>query len=186
MKKAAPIVEEFLLARMYMYENVYFHSVVGMYNAILTHGISRLVRENQMTVPSSPKELLDLNEFNIFSLLQRKGGEFYQGIIERKGFRRIKKDVSESCLESTGIKDELIKESLETDGLIMFHDFFDVPYVEDEKEAIFIYDGNEVERFSAVSNMVKSMKELRKAIVVYHEKVKDRVSKFERVISSCK
>nr|WP_256202555.1 HD domain-containing protein [Sulfuracidifex tepidarius] len=65
MKKATPIVEEFLLARMYMYENVYFHSVVGMYNAILTHGISKLVRENRMGIPSSPSDLLKLNEFNI-------------------------------------------------------------------------------------------------------------------------
>ncbi|WP_149528825.1 HD domain-containing protein [Sulfuracidifex tepidarius] len=186
MKKATPIVEEFLLARMYMYENVYFHSVVGMYNAILTHGISKLVRENRMGIPSSPSDLLKLNEFNILSSLQHDGGEFYQGLIERNGFRRIKKDISESCLESTGIRDELSKETLETNGLIMFHDFFDVPYVEDEKEAIFIYDGDDVERFSTVSNVAKSMKELRKAIVIYHEKMKDRVSKFERIISSCK
>nr|WP_256202554.1 hypothetical protein [Sulfuracidifex tepidarius] len=89
-------------------------------------------------------------------------------------------------MESTGIRDELSKETLETNGLIMFHDFFDVPYVEDEKEAIFIYDGDDVERFSTVSNVAKSMKELRKAIVIYHEKMKDRVSKFERIISSCK
>jgi len=48
LKKAIPIVEQFLLARMYMFKNVYFHSVVGMYNAILSHAISKLIRQNKI------------------------------------------------------------------------------------------------------------------------------------------
>ncbi len=185
LKKAIPIVEEFLLARMYMYENVYFHSVVGMYNAILTYGIARLYREGKINLPSSPRDLMRLSEFSILSTLQENGGEFYSGLMERRGFKRIKKDISRDCLERTKIRDMTVDETLKTDGLIMFHDFFDVPYMEDEKEAIFIFDGDEVERFSSVSNLVKGMRELRKAIIVYHSKVKDIASKLEESIKSC-
>jgi len=186
LKKATPIVEEFLLARMYMYENVYFHSVVGMYNAIATHGIAKLIRESIIEVPLQPKELLKLNEFNIMSELQKHGDEFYIGLMERKGFRRIKQDITEECINADEIRDEAMKESFETNGLIMYHDFFDVPYMEDLGEAIYIYDGKEIERFSSVSTMVRSMKELKKAIVAYHVKVKDRIDKLERMIKECK
>ncbi|MCY0849669.1 HD domain-containing protein [Sulfuracidifex metallicus] len=186
LKKATPIVEEFLLARMYMYENVYFHSVVGMYNAIATHGIAKLIRENIIEVPLQPKELLKLNEFNIMYELQKHGEEFYIGLMERKGFRRIKQDITQECTNINEIRDEAMKESFDTNGLIMYHDFFDVPYMEDLGEAIYIYDGKEIERFSSVSTMVKSMKELRKAIVAYHVKVKDRIDKLERMIKKCK
>jgi len=186
LKKATPIVEEFLLARMYMYENVYFHSVVGMYNAIATHGIAKLIRESIIEVPLQPKELLKLNEFNIMSELQKHGDEFYIGLMERKGFRRIKQDITKECINADEIRDEAMKESFETNGLIMYHDFFDVPYMEDLGEAIYIYDGKEIERFSSVSTMVRSMKELKKAIVAYHVKVKDRIDKLERMIKECK
>jgi HD superfamily phosphohydrolase len=186
LKKATPIVEEFLLARMYMYENVYFHSVVGMYNAIATHGIAKLIRESIIEVPLQPKELLKLNEFNIMSELQKHGDEFYIGLMERKGFRRIKQDITKECINADKIRDEAMKESFETNGLIMYHDFFDVPYMEDLGEAIYIYDGKEIERFSSVSTMVRSMKELKKAIVAYHVKVKDRIDKLERMIKECK
>ncbi len=186
LKKATPIVEEFLLARMYMYENVYFHSVVGMYNAIATHGIAKLIRESIIEVPLRPKELLKLNEFNIMSELQKHGDEFYIGLMERKGFRRIKQDITKECINADEIRDEAMKESFETNGLIMYHDFFDVPYMEDLGEAIYIYDGKEIERFSSVSTMVRSMKELKKAIVAYHVKVKDRIDKLERMIKECK
>ncbi|BDB99134.1 HD domain-containing protein [Saccharolobus caldissimus] len=182
LKKAIPVIEQFLLARMYMYETVYFHSVVGLYNAILSHAIVKLIKKS--SIPQiSPENYLKLTDFLILSKLEEAGKEFYEAVIYRKGFKRIKKDIIGNCYEyMEKRRSEINRVMRETEGLVIYHDFYDVPYSEDE---IFVYYDDEIKPLSSVSSIVSSLKSIKKGIIGYHEKAENEVSKLTKLLEEC-
>ena len=180
LKKAIPIVEQFLLARMYMFENVYFHSVVGMYNSILSHAIAKLLLDGKLDL-SDKLYLIDVNVLSLISTMRDE--KFPKAIFFRQGYKRIKKDIEGECLNKIN-REELIELSRETEGGIIYHEFFDTPYSE-EKEAVYIFDGENVYQLSRFSSLINAVRDLKKAIIVYHVSQSERVEKFEREIEEC-
>ncbi|ADX86180.1 HD domain-containing protein [Saccharolobus islandicus] len=182
LKKAIPVVEQFLLARMYMYETIYFHSVVGLYNAVLSHAVAKLMQKN--LIPDiTPENYLKLNDVLIMSKLDEAGKEFFNSIIYRKGFKRYKKDITGNCYETLEKKRKEINEIMrENNGLILYHDFYDVPYSEDE---IFVYDDDEIRPLSNESKIVSSLSIIKKGIIGYHESVEDKVKKIHEILREC-
>ncbi len=116
LSKAVPIVEQFLLSRMYMYENVYFHSVVGLYNAIISHAIVKLF-ENGMSMPDNEDDFKKFTDYFIISGLYNIDGKFRDAILFRKGFIRIKKDIVGQCFdEFSNLKQEIYDDMRESNG----------------------------------------------------------------------
>jgi len=179
LRKAIPIVEQFLLARMYMFENVYFHSVVGMYNSILSHAIAKMIQTGLLDL----SRLLEITDINVLSKLDKLDERYKRALLYREGYRRIKKEVINECLNRVD-RDELINLSRETDGKIIYHEFFDVPYKE-EKEAVYIFDGSKLQELSKVSNLITAVKDLKKAVIVYHVSEEDRIKKYKEILSNC-
>ncbi|WP_338599095.1 HD domain-containing protein [Sulfolobus tengchongensis] len=182
LKKALPVVEQFLLARMYMYETVYFHSVVGLYNAILSHAVVRLIQKG--LIPNiSPENYLKLNDVQILSKLEEAGKEFYNAILYRRGFKRFKRDVVGNCYEILDKKRKEINEIMkENNGLILYHDFYDVPYSDDE---IFVYDDDEIKPLSSESIIVSSLKSIKKGVIGYHESAENKMKDILDILREC-
>lgn len=180
LKKAIPIVEQFLLARMYMFENVYFHSVVGMYNSILSHAIAKLISKGKLVLD----DLLHITDFNVLaSISVMEDEKFPQAIFFRSGYKRIKKDIEGDCLNDID-KKEITELSRETEGGIIYYEFFDTPYSE-EGEAVYIFDGENTYQLSKFSNLINAVKDLKKAIIVYHVNQTEKIKKYERIIDEC-
>ena len=177
LKKAIPIVEQFLLARMYMFENVYFHSVVGMYNAILSHAIADLLLKEKIDL----QDIERITDYRIMSLIEET--EYRDPILFREGYKRIKKDITQECFSKID-KNELIELMRETKGKVIYYEFFDAPYSE-ANEAVYIYDGEKVSQLSRFSSIITSIKELQKGIIVYHKSMEDKVKKYEEILKSC-
>ena len=177
LKKATPIVEQFLLARMYMFENVYFHSVVGMYNAILSHAIANLILKEKIDL----QDVERITDYRILSLIEET--EYKDPILFRQGYKRIKKDITQECFSKID-KSELIELMRETKGKVIYYEFFDVPYSE-ANEAVYIYDGEKISQLSRVSSIITSIKDLQKGIIVYHKSMEDRVKKYEEILKLC-
>ena len=177
LKKAIPIVEQFLLARMYMFENVYFHSVVGMYNAILSHAIADLIIKEKIDLNDIEK----ITDYKILSLIEET--EYKDAILYREGYKRIKKDITQECFPKID-KNELVELMRETKGKIIYYEFFDVPYSE-ANEAVYIYDGEKIYQLSRFSSIITSIKNLQKGIIVYHRSMEEKVKKYEEILSSC-
>ena len=182
-KKAIPVIEQFLLARMYMYETVYFHSVVGLYNAVLSHAIVRLIKSNALP-EISPENYPKLTDFLILSKLDLAGKEFYDGILNRKGFKRLKTDIMGECYEKVEKRRNEINEIMrESKGLIVYHDFYDVPYAEDE---IFVYAEDEIKPLSSISPIISSLKSIKKGVFGYHISMENSLDKINDLIKECK
>ncbi|MCI2414810.1 MAG: HD domain-containing protein [Candidatus Aramenus sp.] len=184
--KAVPIVEQFLLARMYMFENVYFHSVVGLYNAIVSHAIVNLM-EKGLRVPEDEKEFSVFTDDIVLSRLSDVDERLRNAVLFRKGFKRVKKDVTGKCLDLFSSRREEIYEKMrEYKGLLIYHEFNDVPYYEEKDEALYVYDGGEVKKLTAISLIAKSLKEIRKAVIGYHETVEDKARELVQLLEECK
>lgn len=56
-------------------------------------------------------------------------------------------------------RSEINRVMRETEGLVIYHDFYDVPYSEDE---IFVYYDDEIKPLSSVSSIVSSLKSIKK------------------------
>ncbi|TRM99721.1 phosphohydrolase [Sulfolobus sp. F1] len=182
MKKAIPVIEQFLLSRMYMYQTIYFHSVVGLYNAILSHAISRLI-EKDLIPKIDPENYIELNDFLILSKIRESGKEFYDGIVNRRGFKRVKKDVVDSCYKFFEDNRKEINEVMrDSKGLILYHDFYDVPYSEDE---IFVYQDDEIKPLSNVSNIISSLRSIKKGVIGYHESVENKLERINNLLKNC-
>ncbi|BCU70206.1 HD domain-containing protein [Stygiolobus caldivivus] len=180
LKKAIPIVEQFLLARMYMFKNVYFHSVVGMYNSILSHAIAKLILEEKIDL----SDILHLTDVNVLSMISSMGDKkFSDAIFFRSGYKRIKSDIEGECLDKVE-REKVLELSRETNGGIIYYEFFDTPYRE-EKEAVYIYDGENTYQLSKFSNLLNAVRDLKKAIIVYHVSQAERVREFEKEINEC-
>lgn len=177
LKKAIPIVEQFLLARMYMFENVYFHSVVGMYNAILSHAIAKLIISRKLDL----SKIEEINDYTVLYLLE--GSEYRDAILYRQGYKRIKKDITQECF-STIDRNELMEVMRETEGKVIYYEFFDVPYSE-TNEAVYIYDGEKIYQLSRFSQLISSIRNLQKGIIVYHQSMEDKVKKYKDALTSC-
>ncbi len=185
--KALPIAEQFLLSRMYMFENVYFHSVVGMYNAIMSYAIAKLLQKEIISLPETVNEILNLIDPLIYLNLDKVGEEYKKAILYRQGFRRIKTDLTEKCLDKID-KSEIIENVKSLDGLILYHEFQDIPYKEFENSAFYIYtrDGRVV-TLAEISPIVKSMQVIKKGIIIYHESLENSqiVNKYKKIAEEC-
>jgi HD superfamily phosphohydrolase len=182
--KGLPIVEQFLLARMYMFRNVYFHSVVGMYNAILAHAIADLISNGIIKLPETQEELIEFTDFTIFNKLKYTKKEFKEAILYRRGYKRLKIDISYECLKQLN-KNEIIETMKNTKGLIIYHEFQDAPYKENENSAVYIlYKGNIV-NLSQISPIINSLQILNKGILIYHESMEKEVEKYKEIIQNC-
>ncbi|MFP3347418.1 MAG: phosphohydrolase, partial [Sulfolobaceae archaeon] len=167
-------------ARMYMFENVYFHSVVGMYNSILSHAIAKLISKGKLVLDN----LLHITDFNVLaSISVMEDQKFPQAIFFRSGYKRIKKDIEGDCLNDID-KKEITELSRETEGGVIYYEFFDTPYSE-EGEAVYIFDGENMYQLSKFSNLINAVKDLKKAIIVYHVNQTEKVKKYERIIDEC-
>lgn len=185
--KALPIVEQFLLSRMYMFKNVYFHSVVGMYNAIMSHALAKLLYKEIISIPERVEDILRFTDYTIYSSLNLAGEEFEKAILFRQGFKRIKTDITEKCMNKID-KKELEEAMKTTNGLLIYHEFQDIPYQEFENSAFYIYtrDGKIV-TLSEISPIIKSMQILRKGILVYHKKLENSeiINKYKKLVEEC-
>ena len=180
-KKAKPIVEHFLLARMYMYQNVYFHSVVGMYNAILAQGMAKLFASGKLEPIPDVKDYVNYVDFRVLNLLKDQE-PFGEGVIYRRGWKRVKVDLNEDCANQIrGKVEDLTKAS---EGLIILHEFRDVPYKERENEAFYVYDG-ELHELSKVSQIARSISDIKKAVIVYHSSYESVVSPIVKEVVEC-
>ncbi|AWS00697.1 HD domain-containing protein [Metallosphaera hakonensis] len=186
MNKALPIVEQFLLARMYMFQNVYFHNVVGLYNAILSQAIAHLLRDGYISVPETPEEFLYFVDNIIFSNLLKVRKELTNALMYRQGFKRIKIDPSIECIRFLdSMRDEIYEDMRVSDGLFVYHEFNDVPYREEKDEAVYILSPHGVERLKQVSPLIRSLSEIRKVVFGYHEGAEKLGRKYERILSDC-
>jgi len=148
--------------------------VVGLYNAVLSHAVAKLMQKILYLI-IAPENYLKLNDVLIMSKLDEAGKEFFNSIIYRKGFKRYKKDITGNCYETLEKKRKEINEIMrENNGLILYHDFYYVPYSEDE---IFVYDDDEIRPLSNESKIVSSLSIIKKGIIGYHESVEDKIKK---------
>ncbi|MEM0174060.1 MAG: HD domain-containing protein [Sulfolobaceae archaeon] len=182
--KGLPIVEQFLIARMYMFRNVYFHSVVGMYNAILAHAIAHLLKKGEISIPESEKDFIKMTDIKILNKLDKIREEFKNAILYRRGFKRIKQDITIECLKILDIK-EIIETVRENEGLFIYHEFQDAPYSEDENSAVYILHRGKIVNLSSLSTLVNSLKLIKKGIIVYHESLEDKIEKYKKLIQNC-
>jgi len=182
--KGLPIVEQFLLARMYMFRNVYFHSVVGMYNAILAHAIAHLLRKDEISIPYNEKEFIELTDIKILSKLDKVREEFKNAILYRKGFKRIKQDITPECLKNLDIK-EIIEFMRETEGLFIYHEFQDAPYSENENSAVYILYKGKITNLSSLSPLINSLQLIKKGIIIYHESLENKIENYKKLIQNC-
>ena len=185
--KVLPIVEQFLLARMYMFQNVYFHSVVGMYNAILSQAIAQLLRDGIIEMPVEVEDFLVFDDNFVISKLQHVRRELRDAIMYRQGFKRIKMEPSPNCIgKLESIKQEIHEDMRSSGGLLIYHEFNDVPYREEKDEAVYILTPHGVERLKRVSPLIGSLSEIRKVVVGYHVSRDDLGRKYEKILSECK
>lgn len=185
--KALPIVEQFLLARMYMFENVYFHSVVGLYNAILSHAMVEMYEKNLITLPKDYETFLNLVDFTIYYNLLKSKKEFRDSILFRSGFKRVKFDITGECLKIfNDMKKEIYEDMRNTKGLFIYHEFYDVPYYEEREEAIYVFDGDKITRLTMVSPIIRALSEIKKATIGYSETAENIGKKYEKIIQECK
>ena len=182
MRKAVPIVEHFLLARMYMYENVYFHSVVGMYNAVLATGIAKMFANRDLDPIPEVKDLLEYVDFNVLGMI-RDVKPFGEGVIYRQGWKRYKRDIEGECLDV--VRKRALEISRETDGLVILHEFRDAPYKESKSDAVFVYD-EAVYELSRVSKVAKALSEIRKGVIVYHTSAESKAKELIKLAEECK
>ncbi len=186
MEKAVPIVEQFLLARMYMFENVYFHSVVGLYNAIISHAIVSLMKRG-LEIPQDERGFSAFTDDFILAKLWEVDERFRNAVLFRTGFKRVKRDVTGKCLDLfSSHREEIYGLMREHDGLLIYHEFNDVPYYEEKDEALYVYDGEEVKKLTSISLIAKSLKEIRKAVIGYHESVEGDVKYFVQLLEECR
>ena len=182
MRKAVPIVEHFLLARMYMYENVYFHSVVGMYNAVLATGIAKMFVNRDLDPIPEVKDLLEYVDFHVLGMI-RDVKPFGEGVIYRQGWKRYKRDIEGGCLDA--VRERASEISRETGGLVILHEFRDAPYKESKSDAVFVYDET-VYELSRVSEVAKALSEIRKGVIVYHTSAEDKAKELIKQAEECK
>ncbi|MCG3108081.1 Deoxyguanosinetriphosphate triphosphohydrolase-like protein [Metallosphaera sp. J1] len=187
LSKILPIVEQFLLARMYMFQNVYFHSVVGMYNAILSQAIAQLLRDGYLVVPTEVKDFLVFDDNFVVSKLQLVRHELRNAIMYRQGFKRIKIEPGPSCIDKLeSMKKEIYEDVRSSDGLLVYHEFNDVPYREEKDEAVYILTPHGVERLKRISPVIGSLSEIRKVVVGYHVSREDLGRKYEKILTECR
>ena len=182
MRKAVPIVEHFLLARMYMYENVYFHSVVGMYNAVLATGMAKMFANRDLDPIPEVKDLLEYVDFNVLGMI-RDVKPFGEGVIYRQGWKRYKRDIEGKCLDA--VRESALEMSRETDGLVILHEFRDAPYKESKSDAVFVYD-EAVYELSRVSEVARVLSEIRKGVIVYHISAEGKAKELIKLAEECK
>jgi len=186
LRKALPIVEQFLLARMYMFENVYFHSVVGLYNAILTQAIIELLQKGKIKIPEEPGEFLSFDDNYILHQLRSVRSELRDAVLYRKGYKRVKLNATQSCYEQIqGMKNELYSEMVSSRGLFVFHEFNDVPYREEKDEAVYIIDKGEIERLREVSPLIRSLSEIRNFVIGYHDSYSKEAERYVKTLQEC-
>ncbi|QKQ99244.1 HD domain-containing protein [Metallosphaera tengchongensis] len=184
--KALPIVEQFLLARMYMFQNVYFHSVVGLYNAILSQAIAHLIVNDVISMPENLDKFLTFDDNLIFSKIHHVRSELRDAILYRKGFKRVKIEPSNECIDILeSMKGEIYEDVRSSGGLFVFHEFNDVPYRERRDEAVHILTSRGVETLGSKSSLVGSLSEIKKIVVGYHTSVQSLGEKYEKIISGC-
>lgn len=186
-KKATPIVEQFLLSRMYMYENVYFHSVGGLYNAILSHALVEMYEKNLVNLPKDYDTFLNLVDYSVYYNLSQVRKEFRDSILFRSGFKRVKVDIAGECLKKFNkMKKEIYEDMRNTNGLFVYHEFYDVPYYEEKEDAIYVFDGDRITRLTTVSPIIRSLSEIEKATIGYFDNAEKIGRKYESIVQECR
>lgn len=185
--KALPIVEQFLLSRMYMFKNIYFHSVSGLYNAILSHAMVEMFEKGLISLPTDYESFLDLVDYTIYYNLSKTRKEFKDSILYRLNFKRVKKDIVGECLKRfNDIKKEIYEDMRETHGLFIYHEYYDAPYYEEEEDAIYVFDGDKIVKLTSVSPIIRALSEIKKATIGYFESAEKVGKKYEKLIQECK
>ncbi|ARM76649.1 HD domain-containing protein [Acidianus manzaensis] len=187
-KKAIPIVEQFLLSRMYMYENVYFHSVVGLYNAVLSHAMVDLYSRNIFSLPEKYEDYLKLVDYFIYYNLYNSKEEFKNSILFRSKLIRIKKDIYGDCLKIfENMKSQIYEDMKNSNGDFIYHEFNDVPYYEEKDDAVYVFDGDNITKLTTVSPIIRSLSEVKKATIGYFPSAEKIAKKYEEIITQeCK
>jgi len=180
LEKGIPIAEEFLLGRAHMYQNVYFHSVVGMYNAILALAIANILKSEIIKIPESSTDLLSLTDFKVLNLISLTQNKFSKAILFRKGFRRDKDlELTGECARKfEKIKTDAMELISESEGSVIFHEFSDVP--EQEPLSLFVSTKNGSMDIKKVSRVASSLGRLDKVILFHQEDVSPTILKSAR------
>ncbi|AWR97865.1 HD domain-containing protein [Acidianus sulfidivorans JP7] len=185
--KAMPIVEQFLLSRMYMYENVYFHSVVGLYNAVLSHAMVEMYNKNLISLPEKYEDYLKLVDYFIYYNLHNSREEFQNSLLFRSNLRRIKTDITGNCIKKfDSIKKEIYEDMKNSGGLFIYHEFNDVPYYEEKEDAVYVFNGDNIAPLTTVSPIIRSLSEVKKATIGYFDSAENIAKKYEKIIQECK
>ncbi|MEL9970011.1 MAG: HD domain-containing protein [Metallosphaera sp.] len=186
MDKALPVVEQFLLARMYMFKNVYFHSVVGLYNAILSHSIAHLLIRGEIRLPEEVTDLLNFDDNLIISKLSSVRQELRNAILYRQGFKRIKIEPNEQCLKDLEeMRDEINSDMRSSNGLFLYHEFNDIPYQEEREEAVYILTPHGVDKLKRISTLIGSLSEVKRVVFGYHPSAETLGRKYLEILNSC-
>jgi HD superfamily phosphohydrolase len=84
--------EALILARYFMFTQVYFHKTRVAYDHHLRHTLGELLPDGQFPPPTPDrlKEYLDWDDWRVLGMLaERKGGEHGQRLIQRAHYREI-------------------------------------------------------------------------------------------------
>ncbi|GGU02353.1 phosphohydrolase [Sulfodiicoccus acidiphilus] len=169
LEKGVPIAEEFLLGRTHMYQNVYFHSVVGMFNAILALALAKMFKDGELSLPNKSEELLDMTDFRILTEVGKKGGYAHDAILFRKGFKRAKDlELNGECARMFyQVRKEAIDIMRDSDGMVVFHEFSDAP--DQDPLNLFVYTKEGPKEMKTVSKVAGALGRIDKVVLAFHE-----------------
>jgi HD superfamily phosphohydrolase len=149
--------ESVLIARYFMYMNVYMHHTVIIAEGMLQRALEKAIELQEF----NPEELLEINDNTLlYKLTSTKSSELIKKIEQRKLFKRIYYKKINEKINSDEIEDELSKAGLDKDEYIVRF----VGMRDKEKESIKIIDNkkNNIGDLSELSPFIKTLEDVLK------------------------
>lgn len=183
--KGLSAIEEFLLARRYMYTSVYFHEVVASYNALASFAIYEMLKTGIIDIPDIDdrdftNRVLNLTDIEFFYNLRKINEKYRNALVFREGYTRLKEDPLKKCKvevlqeEMKKIQRMAAEISLQHNGDIIVQILSDFPY-ETVHEPL-LKDEEGTKKMSEVSWLMKTLSNepTLKGIVFYRNGISEK------------
>ncbi len=176
-------LEQFLLARYFMFTEVYYHKT----RRILDYHLAKLVKsylkskkEELSHLPTEVEEYLTLNDYEIISWMLNTENKYKDVFLNRKFFKKIEIESSDHPNPEEVILWKWLEKELKRkfDGNEVFVDKADKAPYRFEKEDIMVKANNRLIPIHEVSKLIESLRPIRKIRIYTYPDKKDKVTKF--------
>ena len=176
-------LEQFLLARYFMFTEVYFHKT----RRILDYHLARLIkeylssRENSEFLPMDAKQYIEINDISVLSWMLESDSFHKDLFFKREFFRKIDIESKDHPEEAEIVRWEWLESEMERkfDKSDYYFDKADkAPYKFEKPEDIKIMIVDILEPLSKVSKLVASLKPIRKRRIYASQDKKEDIQLF--------